>query len=426
MKNKNGYIFKDEKAITLVALVITIIILLILAGITISAITNIGILSKAKKATQNYDEMQEKEMIQTELYSSYINKNANNGDSFNIGEQLYDKSVENGSKWHIIVMNESKKIYGTGWTFIPKGTVINNRETQENWLINSYNQDLIKLEDDSFTELSYSSAVGVTEGLIFNLDPSVIENATKDNINEQLGENVELVNFNWNDDIGLSNKAFNFDGVDDYIKIKYDNEEEKDKLAKNGLTFEFYGILNGGTSYDEKNQVINTNYKGIFCYWSGNESKQANLRFGMMKNKNIFWNPGTFSNKDGVTEKHDYSDEAATWNIIYPETQQIEIGKEIYFTISVDCTQETYKHTLYANGNKLYDGKLSKAYWDLFVKRQLNPLKYFCIGRSSMNKNGYWHYSKMNAYSIKMYNRGLSEQEVKENYNKAVAYHNTL
>lgn len=43
-----------------------------------------------------------------------------------------------------------------------------------------------------------------------------------------------------------------------------------------------------------------------------------------------------------------------------------------------------------------------------------------------MNKNGYWHYSKMNAYSIKMYNRGLSEQEVKENYNKAVAYHNTL
>ena len=70
MKNKKGYIFKDEKAITLVALVITIIILLILAGITISAIKNIGILSKAKKATQNYDEMQEKEMIQTELYSS--------------------------------------------------------------------------------------------------------------------------------------------------------------------------------------------------------------------------------------------------------------------------------------------------------------------------------------------------------------------
>ena len=55
--------------------------------------------------------------------------------------------------------------------------------------------------------------------------------------------------------------------------------------------------------------------------------------------------------------------------------------KEIYFTISVDCTQETYKHTLYANGNKLYDGKLSKAYWDLFVKRQLNPLKYFLIKR---------------------------------------------
>ena len=43
-----------------------------------------------------------------------------------------------------------------------------------------------------------------------------------------------------------------------------------------------------------------------------------------------------------------------------------------------------------------------------------------------MDKSGAWHYSKMNAYSIKLYNRGLNEQEVKENYNKSVAYHNLL
>ncbi len=43
-----------------------------------------------------------------------------------------------------------------------------------------------------------------------------------------------------------------------------------------------------------------------------------------------------------------------------------------------------------------------------------------------MNEKNSWHYSKMNAYSIKLYNRGLNDQEVKENYNKAVAYHNLL
>ena len=39
---------KESKGITLVALVITIIILLILAGISISSLTNTGIFEKAK------------------------------------------------------------------------------------------------------------------------------------------------------------------------------------------------------------------------------------------------------------------------------------------------------------------------------------------------------------------------------------------
>ena len=41
-----------NKGITLVALVITIIILLILAGITISSLTNTGIFKKAREAKE--------------------------------------------------------------------------------------------------------------------------------------------------------------------------------------------------------------------------------------------------------------------------------------------------------------------------------------------------------------------------------------
>ena len=43
---------KKSKGLTLVALVITIILLLILSGISISALTNTGIFQKAKDAKQ--------------------------------------------------------------------------------------------------------------------------------------------------------------------------------------------------------------------------------------------------------------------------------------------------------------------------------------------------------------------------------------
>ena len=52
---------KKQNGITLVALIVTIIILLILAGISISALTQTGIFGKAKQATEKYKEAEEKE-----------------------------------------------------------------------------------------------------------------------------------------------------------------------------------------------------------------------------------------------------------------------------------------------------------------------------------------------------------------------------
>ena len=52
--------YKSTKGITLVALVITIIILLILAGISISTLTNTGIFEKAKEAKQKSENAQKR------------------------------------------------------------------------------------------------------------------------------------------------------------------------------------------------------------------------------------------------------------------------------------------------------------------------------------------------------------------------------
>ncbi len=55
---------KAEKGITLVALVITIIVLLILAMVSISILTNHDVIQYANNATTSYNEAQTKEKTQ--------------------------------------------------------------------------------------------------------------------------------------------------------------------------------------------------------------------------------------------------------------------------------------------------------------------------------------------------------------------------
>lgn len=61
---------KEQKGITLVALVITIIILLILAGISIASLSDNGLFGKAKQAKTNSEAAQAQE---NETLNSYVN-----------------------------------------------------------------------------------------------------------------------------------------------------------------------------------------------------------------------------------------------------------------------------------------------------------------------------------------------------------------
>jgi len=62
---------KNSKAITLVALVITIVILLILAGISIQAITNTGLFANAKKAVEETKYANAEEKVKIAVMTSY-------------------------------------------------------------------------------------------------------------------------------------------------------------------------------------------------------------------------------------------------------------------------------------------------------------------------------------------------------------------
>ncbi len=70
---------KNIKGITLVALVITIVILLILAGISISVLTQTGLFGKAKQAEQKSKDAQELENATLADYENSINEIVSTG-----------------------------------------------------------------------------------------------------------------------------------------------------------------------------------------------------------------------------------------------------------------------------------------------------------------------------------------------------------
>ena len=103
----------ESKGITLIALVITIIILLILAGISISALSGTGLFEKAKLAKEKTQEKEEEEKNILEEYSDEISKYTDGNKNGDIKAEKYYLYHEG---------NEYEDIAGEWW---------NNEKTPE-------------------------------------------------------------------------------------------------------------------------------------------------------------------------------------------------------------------------------------------------------------------------------------------------------
>ncbi len=445
LQNKKKVQKLKEKGITLIALVVTIIILLILAGVTLNmALSGDGLFNKAKLSAKKYDEASEEEALKFQMLSMQLN-----GNDSKIGTSLYDKNGDNINKWHLIIENENNNKYGTGWRFIKKGTKLEeNVIAKYSWIINDNTGEMKKLEEGKYTELSYLDSLGVEEGLIFNFDSSIIENGENKTIEElqkELGSNVELKGFDDNkENSGLTESSFNLDGIDDYIEINYNSKEDKKKLSENGITFEFYGILDRGRVFSVKtNSVVREdNWGGLFCYYDGNELQFPQMRFWLNPSEEGFatfmWSLATTLGNDTLITSDNMEKNSGVelgynyGNIEYKKV--IPRQSEVYVTFTLDCSRiyktdndgEHYLASLYINGEKRFDGRYNKKLWDSFVKDKLPNLSKIDIGRNSAGVFGYWQYSKMNLYSNRLYARALSEEEVKLNYDKTKAYRNLI
>lgn len=366
-----------------------------------------------------------------------------------IGKKLYDRNVENGDKWNVIVEKETGTTYGTGCIFISKGSDLGNGEkANSNWLIDQ-NGNLKELADDSFTELDFSSTVGVTNGLVFNMDATNMEEGqeywgdnitlryfddaiydtiekTKATYNEQLTKYVSvsqqdagydrLISESSGKYIDSENKAFKFNG-NNYIEIYNENGFDFSK----GLTFEFYGKVS------KEVNCIRTGSPSLSLLgvWDGRYDYHPNLRFGIMLDRMSILHC-LYTGYREEEECGPFKDTAGN----NPFNQVIDFGDkgislddEIYISISINPgnDESNASQTIFMNNIFIGNGWLSQTYYDYFVEN-IKSSKYIELGRCSWTWEGNWCYPKGLCYCTRLYNEGLSVEDIQKNYDKTVAY----
>lgn len=401
---------KKENAITLVALVITIIILLILAGITISSLTNTGLFKNAKRVKEISKISAEEEIIHINIISTNLNKYSTEEETKKLGKALYDKNIENGEKWDIVVNSKTLKKYGTGWNYIPSGTEIDEYgKTKYNWVAN-YSSGEVKQIDENFTELSFKNSLAVTDKLVLNIDATNAENNKWDGVIKH-------------GDVTYSkeNKSIYFDGDEDYLELS------KNADFSNGFTFEIYANLDRILYYNKSGKIGS----GLFCKLSSLEKDVTQaMRFGYAEG-------GTICKLNGNSTWQGYGEKIKTSSAICTIDENncgYEQNKDFYLTIvyrrydenNPQWAEKADKFEYYIDG-KLYGYTYYGIdSYNFGCKSWNTDNSHFYLGVCPWHVSGNLYYLKGNVYCSRLYERALSSEEVKKNVKQTELYRQAI
>ncbi len=277
-----------------------------------------------------------------------------------------------------------------------------------------------------------------------------------------LGDGVELVGYSGDDgkvDLSqaITKSSFKFDGVDDYIKINLEEKNYINEIVENGFTFEFYGTMEeDGRDWNQNpgRGVSIPECIGLFGLWTGNLEDQAMLRFNISPSEGKYqaiWSPLygdilKWWDPDYVTDKNKFYSsgivdlEDGYWNQ-YLDLGVEDFSKSFYLTIVVDPTEQftesfpehgvtdnlSITQEIYVDGVSQDKKGLNKLLWDFLINKDLKyDFNCFCVGLCSLGGGPEWHLLKGDCYSLRLYNRALTEGEVTENYKKTKEYHELL
>lgn len=166
---------RKNNGITLVALVITIVVLLIIAGVGIQAITNTGLFNKAKEARQKSENAQDEENGTLSNYEDNINKIIEAEENINIKESIekiwsisdsnidYTYTVEEKGKYLVGIMNSNYQNVTGSITTNAKETLSKNISVKSSYtrfstikIIEANKGDIIKVK--GYNAYFYSNA----------------------------------------------------------------------------------------------------------------------------------------------------------------------------------------------------------------------------------------------------------------------------
>ena len=145
---------KKNKGITLVALVITIIILLILAGITLATLTGEnGLFVRARQAKENTINAQEKENLALESYENAINTTLNDSNIDKLDKiYIYNYGDENEKVTGGIICSKINGVYQKNenniWLGPGSGSNLQRAKMCTNNTINTTGYNYLKAELD--------------------------------------------------------------------------------------------------------------------------------------------------------------------------------------------------------------------------------------------------------------------------------------
>ena len=203
IKNLKKY-SKNSNGITLIALVVTIIVLLILAGISISMLSgDNGILQKATTAKTETEKSQEQEIVAL-AYNSALAKKVGNGDSTSVTSEDMNTELANqgatasGSNPIKVTFTDSKRQYTISTNGIIKYSGI---KSDDDDLVIAGNKAITTIKDNykdlnekratipaGFTVSNIDGEKNIDEGLVIYLIPDEV---TPDWTTKATGESFE-------------------------------------------------------------------------------------------------------------------------------------------------------------------------------------------------------------------------------------------
>ena len=334
---------KESKGITLIALVITIIVLLILAGVTIATLTgDNGILGKANDAKTQTEQAKEDENLKIAIAGSYGTDGKLN--LKDLKDNLKNQGISSNSNefpLEVIVNGEKKKIDANGniiesiQSLKTKGTVFNDTTTLEDTYGN-------QVTIPKGFKIASDSATDVTGGI-------VIEDATY-----------------------TKTKGSQF------VWIPVGTGENAIKKANNGtveIKLSRYTFKNDGTPIDQEDNSINSDYQELATSNYGNATAKDIEKFKTSANSNHGYYIGRY--EAGETDNDGF--------------MVCKSGQEVWNNITHPKASEVSRN-MYGSEAKVTSDLINSYAWDtaiVFIQKcgtESNSSTYsYTVGQSSTN-----------------------------------------